>query len=241
MKKIIVYDFDGTLTPYPMPKLEVLEKCGLEGGASNKNFLSSALKKSKEEQIDLYASFYSVAFATIKKSGVELTDDNISLGSDKVMYNKGVLELLKELKNSNIDNYLLSSGMKVFLERTKVAEYVKKIYATTFTYDKENKINGIDFLMSDQNKEVAIKEILKENNIKEDNCQNIIYIGDGLSDYYAMKYVKEHGGETILVYLDSNKKEVLAMKEKGVVTKALEADFSKDSNLYNEIVTNLHQ
>lgn len=241
MKKIIVYDFDGTLTPYPMPKLEVLEKCGLEGGVSNRNFLSSALKKSKEEQIDLYESFYSVAFATIKKSKIELTDDNISLGSDKVVYNKGVIDFLKELKNSNIDNYLLSSGMKVFLERTKVAEYFKKIYATTFTYDNEKKINGVDFLMSDQNKEVVMKEILKENNIKEDDCKNIIYIGDGLSDYYVMKYVKEHGGETILVYLDSDKKEVLAMKEKGVVTKAYEANFSKDSNLYNEVFTNLQQ
>ena len=29
MKKIIIYDFDGTLTPYPMPKLEILEKCGI--------------------------------------------------------------------------------------------------------------------------------------------------------------------------------------------------------------------
>jgi len=29
MKKIIIYDFDGTLTPYPLPKFEILEKSGM--------------------------------------------------------------------------------------------------------------------------------------------------------------------------------------------------------------------
>ena len=38
--KIIIYDFDGTLTPYPIPKLEILEKCGINKGLNNKDFLN---------------------------------------------------------------------------------------------------------------------------------------------------------------------------------------------------------
>lgn len=239
MKKIIIYDFDGTLTPYPMPKLEILEKCGIVGGATNPNFISRAMKKSKEDNISLYEAFYSVAFATMQENEKEVTDNTISLGADNLVYNKGVVEFLEKLTEKKIDNYVVSSGMKPYLEHTKVAKYFKDIYATTFTYDKENKINGIDFLMTDQNKEVTIKTILKANNIEEDNCKDLIYIGDGLSDYYAMKYVKEHGGITILVYLDNNQKEVMTMKEKQIVTKAVKADFSKDSDLYNEIVKKL--
>ena len=38
--KIIIYDFDGTLTPYAMPKFEILEKSGLNDGAYNPQFLA---------------------------------------------------------------------------------------------------------------------------------------------------------------------------------------------------------
>jgi len=48
MLKAIVYDFDGTLTPDELPKFDILESCGLEGGTQNPAFLqrvkSTALK-----------------------------------------------------------------------------------------------------------------------------------------------------------------------------------------------------
>lgn len=68
--------------------------------------------------------------------------------------------------------------------------------------------------MSDKNKVVAIEEILKTIGNKDNDCSNVIYIGDGLTDYYAMKYIKEHGGTTIFVYQDPNHKDILAIKEK---------------------------
>lgn len=39
-KKIIIYDFDGTLTPYSLPKFEILEKSGLKDGAFNPLFFT---------------------------------------------------------------------------------------------------------------------------------------------------------------------------------------------------------
>lgn len=233
MKKIVVYDFDGTLTPYPMPKLEILEKCGLKEGTGNPDFLKSAYFKSKQENMDLYKSFYLTALDILKKHDIEPSDENLSLGSNKVKYNKGVEEFLKETKEKKIDSYLLSSGMKVYLERTKVAKYFKDIYATTFIYEN-NKIVDAKFLMSDKNKVVALKEILKNNNKKD--CKDIIYIGDGLSDYYVMKYVKEHHGETILLYLD-NKEEAISMQEQGVLSYMFYNDFSKDSDFYKQMIS----
>ena len=50
MKKIIVYDFDGTLTPFSLPKFEILEKCGMKDGAYNPLFLELSQKKSKEKK-----------------------------------------------------------------------------------------------------------------------------------------------------------------------------------------------
>ena len=35
MNKIIIYDFDGTLTPLPITDFKILEKCGYVGGGNN--------------------------------------------------------------------------------------------------------------------------------------------------------------------------------------------------------------
>ena len=85
--------------------------------------------------------------------------------------------------------------------------------------------------MSDKNKVVAIKEILRKNGIENEDCSDIIYIGDGFTDYYAMKYVREHGGTSIFVYRDLNSKDMKSIKEENVVDFYTEADFSQNSEL----------
>lgn len=231
MKNIIIYDFDGTLTPYPMPKLEILEKNGMKDGSYNPLFLELSRKKARDKNMNLYQAMFETYCEIILSNGDKLIDENFSLGHDKVEYNNGVLEFFEMLNKNNIKNYLVSSGIKVFLQKTSVASYFEEIYATTFKYNKMHEAIGIDFLMSDENKVYAIKQILQKNNIFTEDCSKVIYIGDGLSDYYAMKYVKEHGGICILVFLSSNAKEIASMKEKNIVSLFTKADFSIDSEL----------
>lgn len=233
MKRIIIYDFDGTLTPYSIPKFEILEKSGMKDGAHNAQFLELLQKRSKTKKIGLHEAIYDIYFEAIKNAGLKLTDENFSLGYDRVEYNDGVIEFLNMLCQNNISNYLLSSGVKVFLEKTAISSYFKEIYATVFSYNQEHEATGVDFLMSDENKVVAIKEILEKNGM--DDCFSIIYIGDGLTDYYAMKYIKEHGGTSIFVYKSENSKDVQSMKEKAIVDFYAKADFSQSSELYNYV------
>lgn len=235
MAKIIIYDFDGTLTPFSLPKFDILEKCGIKDGARNPQFLELAKKRVKEENIDLYRAIYEVYFELIKNAGFKLIDENFSLGCDNITYNKGVLEFLKMLYENNVSNYLLSSGVKVFLEKVSISPYFKEIYATIFTYNQKNEANGFEFLMSDKNKVVAIKEILQKNGIDNEDCSNIIYIGDGFTDYYAMKYVKEHGGTSIFVYQDLNSKDMKSIKEENVVDLYTKTDFSSNGELNNYV------
>ena len=235
MKEIIIYDFDGTLTPYSLPKFEILEKSGMKDGAHNPLFLELSQNRSKDENIDLYKAMYDTYFEIIKNAGFKLTDENFSLGYDNVDYNNGVIEFLNMLYQNNISNYLLSSGVKVFLEKVSISTYFKEIYATIFTYNQDNEANGFEFLMSDKNKVIAIKEILKKNGIDNEDCSNIIYIGDGFTDYYAMQYIKEHGGTSIFVYKNLNSKDMQSIKEKDVVDFYTKADFSQNSELYNYV------
>lgn len=238
-KNIIIYDFDGTLTPYAMPKFEVLERCGFEDGAHNSKFMDMIKQKSQNRSIDLYSAIYDTYFEMIQKGGLRLTDDNFCLGSDTVEYNQGVFEFLDKLAENNVKNYLLSSGLKVFLKRTKIANYFEEIYATTFSY-KNGEATGIEYLMSDKNKVEAIKQIIKVNGNALDDCSNVIYIGDGLTDFYAMKYVKDNGGISIFVYQDSSNGNIEVMKEKNVVDYFTLADFSSDSDLNNYVMNLLN-
>lgn len=126
---------------------------------------------------------------------------------------------------------MISSGLKVYLEKTKVAKYFKEIYATTFYYNEKKEFLNIKYLMSNENKVEAIENIIKDNK----TCKNIIYIGDGLTDYDAMKYVKENGGTSILVYHDQKDPCINELTSKGVTTFVTKADFSLDSELFQYV------
>ncbi len=237
-KKIIIYDFDGTLTPYALPKFEILKRCGFANGSYDSNFLNKVSELSQKENIDTYNAFYQIYLSVIKDNDFKLVDENLCLGAENIEYNPGVVDFLKALNTNGIKNYLLSSGIKVFLNKTNIAPLFIDIYATDFNYNQNSEVLDIKFLMSDKNKVQAIKEICKINNNREDDCTNIIYIGDGLTDYYAMEYVKNNGGLTIFVYTDINNKDMKIIKEKDIVSFYELADFSINSEL-NNLILNL--
>ena len=134
------------------------------------------------------------------------------------------------LCENDIKNYLLSSGIKVFLEKVIISKYFTDIYATTFNYDENEEVSGINFLMSDKNKVIAIKDIMKKNNLSD--CKDMIYIGDGVTDYYAMEYIKNNGGVSIFVYNDEiNDKE----RMENVVDLFTKNDFENNKELSNYI------
>ena len=187
----------------------------------------------------MYEALYEVYFETIKNAGFDLVDSNLCLGHDSVTYNNGVYEFLSNLQKEGIKNYLISSGLKVFLDKIEIAHFFEKIYATTFNYDENSKITGINYLMTDKNKVEAIKEILSANNYPQDDCSSIIYIGDGLTDIFAMEYVKRNNGTTIFVYHDKQSEEMKLIQEKNVVTFYAPADFCLTSEL-NSYVKRLY-
>ena len=43
MNKIIIYDFDGTLTPNPVADLEILEKCSYKKPTSNFEYINKVI------------------------------------------------------------------------------------------------------------------------------------------------------------------------------------------------------
>lgn len=230
-KKIFIYDFDGTLTPYPITKVGVLETIGFEGGMMSPKFMGMVRERRLSRNLDLYTACYQVLLEVLKENNISTTKENFGIGAKDLEYNPGVYEFLEKITSRGFDNYLISSSAKPFLDQTEVAKFFKKIYATTFKYDENGEAIEADFLMSDKRKVEIIKKILSDNGYKDDDCRDLVYVGDGLTDLYAMEYIKNNGGETIFVYLDEESDSYKSAKEVDVVSYYAKADYCDGSDL----------
>jgi len=225
MRKIVIYDFDGTLTPYPITNFKVLEKCGYIGGGNNKDFQKIVQQNCIDKNINVYESFYELLLETLKHNNLSLKNDILAMGADEIELNNGVYEFLETLHKNDIENYIISSSIKPFLEKIKINKFFKNIYATSFKYDESGNIIEIDNLLTDDKKVDVIKSIVKNNNFS-----NIIYIGDGLTDLKAMKYVKDNGG--ISIYVTDEEVNV----DKNIVSYFFKRDYGKNSEISNFIL-----
>lgn len=204
MLKAVVYDFDGTLTPNPMPIFKILEMSGLGKDAINsQRFLEMTGKIAKQENVNKYEAMIRTILKFVQDAGFALTDNNISIGAEERVYNPGVKELLEWLKQHGIKNYLLSSGAKAYLERLEIAPYFEAVYASTLSYDDTNVVNGIKHVMTDTEKPITLQKIAQDINDSPDDFSGIVYIGDGPTDVVVMDCIKEHGGIAILIQHDT--------------------------------------
>ena len=227
-KKIFIYDFDGTLTPYPITKVGVLMDCGFPDGMMDPKFMSLVRERRLSKIYDVYTACYEVLLEVLRKNNVPLTKENFIIGAHDLEYNLGVLEFFERTKDYNVSNYLVSSSSKDFLEGTIVNKYFKDIYATTFKYGENGEAIEPDFLMSDKRKVEVIKEIIKSNGMDENDCSNVIYIGDGLTDLYAMEFVRNNGGKSIFVYLDEDSDSYKSAQDVQVVDYFVKADYREN-------------
>lgn len=230
MKDIyFIYDYDGTLTRNPMPQLSVINNCGY----TNEEFNEYIIKY--KEEYGYYEGWYKALLNIIEKKYKEFSDIDISYGAKDVLYNDGVIEFLRDFKidGYNIKHYIISSGIKAYLENTTVAQYMEDIYATTFIYE-DNKIVGINKLSSSNQKVDYIKQIINSNNC---NCKDIIYFGDGLTDLDAFKFIHDNGGTNILVYTGNK---IISNKFLECTDINVKADFKLNSDLVKYIKNKLN-
>ncbi|MCM1343719.1 MAG: haloacid dehalogenase-like hydrolase, partial [Muribaculaceae bacterium] len=230
MLKAVVYDFDGTLTPEPVPKFKILEQSGLEGGTGNPKFFAMVRELSQREKIDIYRAIVLVILDIVGKAGFPLTDESIGLGASERAFNPGVEGFFDRLQRKGIKNYLLSSGSQAYLKQLKIAPYFTKIYATTLSYDEDGIVTGIEHVMTDTEKAVALQEIALQLNGNKDDFSGIVYVGDGPTDVDAMKHIKQYGGGAILVKPKAGESN-LPDFDTDMVDLVTETDFTEDSEL----------
>ncbi|MBO5349340.1 MAG: hypothetical protein J6A89_05940 [Clostridia bacterium] len=226
---IIIYDFDGTLTPYSLPQYEILTKNGYTDEIINKRLKS----KIQKDNCTVYQAYYATYQEILKENNIEFNRKNVCLGAQNVNLNKGVLEYFKsfQYKETGIKHYIVTSGLQEYIYETPIKNYIQGAYGVTF---KEN--NGIytelDLLLDDKMKVDIIKKIMEENN----NETNIIYFGDGLTDKNAFEFVHSIGGTTVFIAQGENPiSKYNKINENGIIDEYFEPDYSKDSKISNYI------
>ncbi len=231
---VIIYDFDGTLTPYSLPQYEIIKKCGYDE-EKLMNRISEKLTNSE----GLYEAYYKCYIEILLENNILLTKENVCLSADKIEFNNGVIEYFKNFQSqiTGVQHYIVTSGIKDYVDKTVIRKFVDGVYGVTF--NEENGIyKDIDILLTDKKKVDVIKQVQKDNN----ETNNIIYFGDGLTDSFAFEYVNSIGGKNVFIATKNESIETYKqINVKGIIDKCFEPDFSMDSELSKYIQTQIEE
>ncbi len=234
---INIFDFDGTLTTETWPKFWVwVKKFGYSGERRN-NELETALSHYRNthsgNKVETFFGFFNDLLISSNKT---ITQDELMEGEKYIQYSLGLKEFLSK---TDTKNYIVSGGLKEFLQNLKIAVNFCGVYGTSVNINKNGEVSSIDEIMTDDKKILAICDILKRHNREEKDCNNVYYIGDGYSDAPAMKFVHDNGGKSIFVvqpnqndeFQEENKKIYERLNYEGVVDFYCMAYYSDGSTL----------
>ena len=223
---IIIYDFDGTLTQYSLPQYEILRQTGYTD-----EILMKRINKEIENgnAVGIYDSYYKCYRDILRENGIIMSRNNICLGAKNVKFNNGVIEYFKKFQSSKtgIKHYIVTSGIKDYIEETAISKLVDGIYGVTLKKENEM-LRDVDFLLTDEKKVEVIRKIQNENN----GTQEIVYFGDGLTDKFAFEYIHSIGGKNIFISSNEKSKEnYKKLNINQIIDECFDSDFSIDSKI----------
>lgn len=254
MKKIImaiIYDFDKTLCTSDMQNYGFIPALGM----TPNEFWGATGEFSAKTGCERILSYMYMMIKLAREKGINLTRKWLnSLGKDIVYFN-GVETWFKRINDYGakygikVEHYLVSSGTQEIIDGCTIAKEFKEIYGCEFYYDPETGLPvwpklAINYTQKTQyffriSKGVGKRE--DDNKVNEKTIgrripyENIVYLGDGMTDVPCMVLVKQNGGKSIAVYNKKDRKTVSNLLRGERVNYACVADYSEGSDLENTI------
>lgn len=237
-ERILIFDFDGTLSTETWPKFWVwAKKFGYNGVARNDALEAALADYRATHDGDHLETFFGFFDDLIVKNQAPVTHAELMEGEQYIVYNPGVEDFLAR---STARKYIVSGGLVEFLKHLRVAKYFDGIYGSPVELNAQGEVVGIGEIMTNAKKIAAIQQVLDQNGRTEDDCAGVFYIGDGYSDADSMRYVHERGGKAVFVHQPDTNDEFAAqynteVYEKlaalGVVDYNVVADYRQGSEL----------
>jgi hypothetical protein len=195
-----------------------------------------------------------------KNDKVRITRDDFAAMAGKIKYFPGVENWFplinayvkkRGLGQVNVQHYIISAGQKEILEGVSIRKYFKQIYASEYHFNQYGIATFPKLLITDTSKtqflfrinkgKEALSESINEHmpeSARPIPFQNIIYIGDGMTDVPSMALTKKSGGHAIAVFnpkLARTKATCVSLLDAGRVDFIAPADYRETSKLATRV------
>ena len=243
----IMYDFDKTLAITDMQNFSFIPSLGY----TPEKFWKETTKFCEKMDIDRVLGYMYMMLSLAKKQGIKITRKYLNEQGKSIKYFRGVenwFERIKEYgreKGLIIEHYLITSGNKEIVEGTSIFKEFKQVFGCEYIYDEETleatwPKTMINYTQKTQYIFRISKGLIESNDDSKINektlvrrvpYENMIYLGDGLTDVPSMIVVKENNGTSIAVYKKGERDKVSRLFEDGRVNYICKADFSENGEL----------
>ncbi|MGP1418303.1 MAG: HAD family hydrolase [Sphaerochaetaceae bacterium] len=244
----ICYDFDKTLSPDDMQAQGFIQSVGYDVKA----FWDKSNGLAKENEMDQNLAW----MFEMKESSAGktlFTRESLKAYGSKVQLFPGVEDWFVRMKRYGeevgvtVEHYIISSGLREMIEGTAVSGEFKKIFASSFLFDKNdvaiwpaqvvNYTNKTQFLFRIEKGLLDVNDQRVNDHFAPDQLRvpfrNMVYIGDSDTDVPCMKLVNSYGGHSIGVYNaeTNDKSKVYKMMRDGRIKYFVPADYTEGQEL----------
>lgn len=242
----LVYDFDKTLCSEDMQNYSFIPALGM----TPQEFWGATSEFSEKTSVERILSYMYMMTKLAKEKGIKLTKEYLkNLGKD-IHFFAGVSTWFKRINaygesiGVKVEHYLVSSGTKEIIDGCAIADEFTAIFACEFLFDEEGlpvwpklTINYTAKTQFIYRISKGVLDITDDNNVNKRTTnrriphQNIVYLGDGMTDVPCMALVKENGGKSIAVYSKESKDKAIELYNENRVNFICKADYSSNSDL----------
>jgi 2-hydroxy-3-keto-5-methylthiopentenyl-1-phosphate phosphatase len=218
----LVYDFDGTLSPQPMQEYTVLPEIGVSPQA----FWDECQREAKKYNADAMLTYMRLLTEKIEAKQTHLNKKKLRDLAKGIRYFPGVETWFDRINRHvratsagkiKIKHYIISAGLKEILEGVKIRQHFERMYASEYYFDHHDAARFPTVVINDTSKTQYIFRINK--GIEDINqsindympeserpipFENMLYIGDGLTDVPCMTVTKNNGGFAVAVHKPHN-------------------------------------
>ena len=246
----ICYDFDKTLSPDDMQAQGYIQSVGYDV----QKFWDESNDLAKANDMDNNLA-YMWKMGQESEGRMVFNKEKLAEYGARVKLFDGVEDWFERIRaygktrNVIVEHYIISSGLKEMIERTKMAraDAFEKIYASSFYFNDRgvakwpaqviNYTSKTQFLFRIEKGVLDINDPGVNAYFSPEEIRvpfrNMVYIGDSDTDIPCMKLVNTYGGHSIGVYdpATQNKKKVYKMMHDKRIRYYAPADYTERSEL----------
>ncbi len=213
----LIYDFDNTLSTRDMQEFTFIPALGM----TPSEFWNNCDSLAHERNMDHILAYMYLMAQKAHEKGIDLSPASLRKMGEQVEFFDGVTDWFKRINDYGaqlgleVRHYIISCGLKHMIEGCPIGHEFYNVFACDYLYNDKGEIMwpsvAINYTSKTQflyriNKGVEDVGEHKKLNMYMPQSQrvvpfeNMIYIGDGLTDVPSMKLTRQRGGYAIGVY-----------------------------------------